>query len=210
MDPVSAAAVASTAGSAGTAASTAAIASAGASSAQAAMLAAQTAGFGAYGTGLTMQALGATTTGSMVAGLGSMSLGTLMSGASLGLNVLSGVQAAGAARTAAAQEAEGLKAQAFQESLKANEESILRRERLLKAISSQAAAAGAGGAAGGSAQALQLESIAAFEREQRAADIMQQTREDIYKRRVAGTLEGGRQAARGELLTTATKLAEIG
>jgi hypothetical protein len=189
MDPASAATLFSTAG--------------GASSAQATMLAAQTAEFGLAGTALTQQAL--------MAGMApTMSLGSLMSGASLGLNVLSGVQAAGAARTAAAQEAEGLKAQAFQESLKANEESILRRERLLKAISSQAAAAGAGGAAGGSAQALQLESIAAFEREQRSADIMQQTREDIYKRRVAGTLEGGRQAARGELLTTATKLAEIG
>lgn len=208
MDPVSAAAVASSAG--GTAASTAAIASAGASATQAAMLASQVAGFGAYGTGLTMSALGSTTTGSMVAGLGSMSLGTLMSGASLGLNVLSGLQAAGAAKTAAAYEAEGLKAQAFQEGLKAEEESILRRERLLKALSSQAAAGGAAGAAGGSAQALQLQSIAEYEREQRSADIMAQTREDIYKRRVAGTLYGGKQAARGELLTTATKLAEIG
>jgi hypothetical protein len=209
MDPVSASAVAAST-TAGTTAATGAYMAAGAGASQAAMLAAQTAGFGAYGTGLTMQALGATTTGSMVAGLGSMSLGTLMSGASLGLNVLSGLQAAGAAKTAAAYEAEGLKAQAFQEGLKAEEESILRRERLLKALSAQSAAGGAAGAAGGSAQALQLQSIAEYEREQRSADIMAQTREDIYKRRVAGTLYGGKEAARGELLTTATKLAEIG
>lgn len=209
MDPVSATAAASAA-SAGSAASTAAIASAGASAAQASMLASQVAGFGAYGTGLTMSALGATTTGSMVAGLGSMSLGTLMSGASLGLNVLSGMQAAGAAKTAAAYEAEGLKAQAYQESLKAGEESILRRERLLKALAAQSVTGGAAGAAGGSAEALRLTSIKEFEREQQAANVMQETQQDIYKRRVAGTMYGGKQAARGELLTTATKLAEIG
>lgn len=208
MDPVSAAVVASSAGT--TAASTAAIATAGASTAQAAMLASQVAGFGAYGTGLTMSALGATTTGGLVSGLGSMSLGTLMSGASLGLNVLSGMQAAGAAKTAAAYEAEGMKAQAFQEQLKGGEESILRRERLLKALAAQSVTAGAGGAAGKTPASVQLESIAEFSREQRSADLMAQTQQDIYKRRIAGTLEGGRQAARGELLTTATKLAEIG
>ena len=142
--------------------------------------------------------------------LGGLSMGTLMTAGSLGLNVLSGVQAARAAEQSAELQAQGMQAQAFQEGLKAEEESILRRERLLKAMAAQNVAGGAAGVSGGSAEALQLESLKEFEREQRSADLMARTQQDIYRRKAAGTIAGGRQAARGELLTTATRLAEIG
>lgn len=214
MDPVSASAAAASA-TAGTTAATGAYMAAGAGAAQASMLAAQTAGFGLAGTASTLSALGAPTMAGFASGLGSIgtglgSLGTLASYASLPLTVISGVQASRAAEESAALQAQGMQAQAFQEGLKAEEESILRRERLLKAMAAQNVAGGAAGVSGGSAEALQLESLKEFEREQRSADLMARTQQDIYRRKAAGTMAGGRQAARGELLTTATKLAEIG
>jgi hypothetical protein len=207
MDPVSAAAAsAATAGT--TAAATGAYMAAGAGAAQASMLAAQTAAFGAAGTASTLGALGAPTMASAFSSLGT--IGGLMSKAALPLNILSGVQAARSESQAAALQAQGMQAQAFQEGLKAEEQSILRRERLLKTLAAQRVAGGAGGTSGGSAEALELSSLQDYEREQRSADLMARTEQDIYKRKVAGTLKSGEMAARGQLLTTATKLAEIG
>ena len=207
MDPVSAAA-ASAATTAGTTAATGAYMAAGAGASQAAMLAAQTSGFGLAGTASTLSALGAPTMASMTTGLGS--LGSLMSAAALPLGIVSGVQTARMAAKSAELQAQGMEAQAFQEGLKAEEASIMRRERLLKSLASQNVAAGASGAAGVTTEALQLESLQEFQKEQRSADLMSRTQQDIYRRKVAGTREGGRQAGRSELLTTATRLAEIG
>lgn len=207
MDPVSAAAAASaTAGT--TAAATGAYMAAGAGATQASMLAAQTAAFGTAGTAATLGALGAPTMASAFTGLGT--LGGLMGQAGLPLNVLSGVQAARAAGQSAELQAQGMEAQAFQEGLKAEEQSIMRRERLLKSLAAQNVAAGASGAAGVTTEALQLESLKEFQKEQRSADLMTRTQQDVYRRKIAGTRRGGREAALGEVLTTATKLAEIG
>jgi hypothetical protein len=214
MDPVSAAA-ASAATTAGTTAATGAYMAAGAGAAQASMLAAQTAGFGLAGTASTLGALGAPGMAGAVSGLSSIgaglgSLGTVMSYASLPLTIYSGVQSAKAEGRAAELQAQGMQAQSFQEGLKAEEEAILRRERLIKALASQSAAGGAAGVSGGSAEALQLTSLQDFEREQRSANLMTRTQQDIYRRKIAGTLEAGGMAKRGELLSTATKLTEIG
>lgn len=197
MDPVSAAAVASTAGTAGTAATL----GMGASAASAAA-AASTAAAGGFTFGTTAAASGGLFSG--------MSMGSLMSYASLGTSVLSGMQQASAYKTSAELEARGMQAQAFQEQLKAGEESIQRRERLLKALASQSVEGGAAGVSGGSAEALQLQSVQDFEREQRSADLMAQTQQDIYRRKIGGTLKSGGQKATGALLTTATELASIG
>jgi len=200
MDPVSAAAVAS----AGTA---------GATAATAGGLYAGTAGMTAA-SGLAASSLavpGTLAAGGAAGGLfGGLSMGTLMTAGSLGLNVLSGIQAANAEGRAAELQAQGMQAQSFQEGLKAEEEAILRRERLIKALASQSAAGGAAGVSGGSAEALQLTSLQDFEREQRSANLMSRTQQDIYRRKIAGTLEAGGMAKRGELLSTATKLTEIG
>jgi hypothetical protein len=201
MDPVSAAA-ASAATTAGTTAATGAYMAAGAGATQASMLAAQTAGFGMAGTASTLSALGAPGMASVASGLGS--LGGLMAYASPLAAIGSGLYAAKSASEQAELQAQGMQAQAFQEGLKAEEESIMRRERLLKALASQNVASGASGAAGITAGALQLESL------KESADLMARTQQDIYRRKVSGALKAGTQAARGELLTTATNLADIG
>ena len=195
MDPVSAAAATSaTAGTAATAGG----------------LYAGTAGMTAAST-LAATAPTAFTFGTTAAGTAGLFGGlTAMEGLQLGGTLLSGVQAAGAAQTSAELQAQGMQAQAFQEGLKAEEESIMRRERLLKALASQNVAAGASGAAGITTEALQLESLKEFQKEQRSADLMARTQQDIYRRKAAGTIRGGREAATGELLTTATRLADIG
>jgi hypothetical protein len=207
MDPISAAA-ASAATTAGTTAATGAYMAAGAGAAQASMLAAQTAGFGMAGTASTLSALGAPGMASVASGLGS--LGGLMAYASPIATIGSGLYSAQMAGKSAELEAQGMQAQAFQEGLKAEEESIMRRERLLKALASQNVASGASGAAGITAGALQLESMKEFQKEQRSADLMARTQQDIYRRKVSGRLSRGTAEARGELLTTATNLAEIG
>jgi len=207
MDPVSAAA-ASAATTAGTTAATGAYMAAGAGASQAAMLAAQTSGFGLAGTASTLGALGAPGMASVASGLGS--LGGLMAYASPLAAIGSGLYAAKSASEQAELQAQGMQAQAFQEGLKAEEESIMRRERLLKALASQNVASGASGAAGITAGALQLESLQEFQKEQKSADLMARTQQDIYRRKVSGALKAGTQAARGELLTTATNLADIG
>lgn len=135
---------------------------------------------------------------------------TAMQALSFGTTLLSGIQQGRMAEASAKTQAEGMKAQAYQEKLKAAEEGNIRRERLLKALSSQRAAAGASGATGGSVAATQLESVSEFQKEQGMADLMANTTQSIYKQKISGALAEGKAAKRGALLSTAVDLTSIG
>lgn len=127
-----------------------------------------------------------------------------------GISLLSGVASGFQQKAAYAQQAEGAKAQAYQEKLKAQEEGNLRRERLLKALAAQSAMAGAGGVTGGTTAALALESTEAFKREQASADVMAQAEQRRLANEAKGYRKQGQAALTGSLLSTGTQLASIG
>jgi len=200
-DPVSAAALFQTVGGAG--------------ATQAGMLAAQTAAFGAAGTGATLSALGAAGTGGLISGgatlFGGMGgMGGLMQGASLASSVFGNMSAGRQAEYAAQAQAQGVKAQAYQQGLKAEEESIMRRERLLKAMSQQGAYTGAAGVRGGSVDALRLESIDQYRREQQSADAMASLDQDMFGRDAVAITQRGKAEKRQSYMKGITSLLEIG
>lgn len=107
-------------------------------------------------------------------------------------------------------QAEGMKAQAYQEKLRAQEEGNLRRERLLKALAAQNVRAGALGISGGSVQGVALESTQAFEREQSAASLMSNLEQSRLREGAKQARRQGNLRAGTSLLSTGTQLASIG
>jgi len=151
--------------------------------------------------------------GGMTAGAAAYTAGGIMSGlstAATGLSLLSGVAGITQQQAAYKQQAEGAKAQAYQEKLKAQEDANLRRERLLNALAAQNVQAGAGGVTGGTTAALALESTQAYQREQASADVMGQAAQDKYRSDVAGYKTQGKAAMAKGLLSMGTQLASIG
>ena len=132
--------------------------------------------------------------------------GGILTGVSLISNIAAGRQQ----QAAFQQQAEGVKAQAHQEKLRAQEESNLRRERLLNALAAQNVRAGAAGVKGGTTEALKLESTEAYEREQFGADVTGQAKQSGYARQAEGLRQSGKQSFRKSLLQTGMQLAEIG
>lgn len=127
-----------------------------------------------------------------------------------GVSLLSGVMGGIQQQAAYKQQAEGAKAQAYAEKLKAQEEGNLRRERLLKALAAQNVQAGAGGVTGGTTAALALESTEAYKREQQSADVMAQSTQQRLRNDASGYRQQGKAALYGSLLSTGTQLASIG
>ena len=147
------------------------------------------------------------------AGAAAVKAGAVMGGistAATGLSLLSGVAGIAQSQAAYKQQAEGAKAQAYQEKLKAQEDANLRRERLLNALAAQNVQAGAGGVTGGTTAALALESTQAYQREQASADVMGQAAQDKYRSDVAGYKTQGKAAMAKGLLSMGTQLASIG
>ncbi len=127
-----------------------------------------------------------------------------------GVSMLSGIQAGRQQEAAYRQQAEGVKEQAHMEKLKAQEESNLRRERLLNALAAQNVRSGAGGVKGGTVEQMKLQSTEEFEKEQMGADVMSQAKQSGYSREISGLQSQGKQAYRKSLISTATQLASIG
>lgn len=127
-----------------------------------------------------------------------------------GVNLIGNLSGAYGASYAADTEAEGIKAQAYQEKLKAGEEANLRRERLLKALSAQNVYSGASGVSGGSAEALQLQSIGEFRKEQQGASLMSSLYQSEADRSASATKSIGRQQATQSLLKFGTQFAGVG
>lgn len=127
-----------------------------------------------------------------------------------GISLISGVAGGFQQRNAYIQQANGVKAQAQQEKLKAQEEGNLRRERLLKALAAQNVQAGAGGVRGGTTEQLRLESISEYQKEQKSADLMAELSQEKLRRDASGARKQGSAALTGSLLSTGTQLASIG
>ncbi len=155
---------------------------------------------------------GGMTSGAAAVQAGSLmsTVGTVASVVSAGAGILGGVQSAQHQKYAADVSAEGMKAQAHQEKLRAQEEGNLRRERLLKALASQSAYAGAGGVKGSTTEALKLESVKDFQREQQGADLMTGLEQSRLTSGAAATKKAGKYQRTGSLLKLGSQLAEIG
>lgn len=139
-----------------------------------------------------------------------ISVGGALSGAMTGMSLLGDIQSGYQQEAAFKQQAEGVKEQAQMEKLKSQEQSNLRRERLLNALAAQNVKAGAGGVKGGTTEALRLQSTESFQKEQAGADVYSQAKQAGFKREAGGLVSQGKQARRKSLISTATKLAEIG
>lgn len=126
------------------------------------------------------------------------------------LTVASAVYSGAQQKKAAGIQAEGVKEQAHMEKLKSQEESNLRRERLLNALAAQSARGGAGGTKGGTAEALKLQSVSDFNKEQGAADVYGASTQSVYSRKASGLRAQGQQAMNKSLLSAATSLASTG
>lgn len=127
-----------------------------------------------------------------------------------GVSMLQSVKSGYAQEAAMKAQAQGVKEQANMEKLKAQEESNLRRERLLNALAAQNVKAGAGGVKGGTTEQLKLQSTKEFEREQEGADLMSQAQQSGLERKAAGMQAQGKQMRRQSLISTGLKMAEIG
>ena len=143
------------------------------------------------------------------AGLSAATAGTIASGITQGFGLLSALGSAQQQAYSAQAQAEGVKAQAYQERLKAQEEGNLRRERLLRALASQNVMAGAGGLSGGSVEALRLQSVSDFSKEQRASDVQAGLQQDIYSQRASSMIRAGKQARTASLLSLGQRISEI-
>lgn len=115
------------------------------------------------------------------------------------------------------QEREGLKEQAHIEKLKAQEESNLRRERLLNALAAQNVRAGAAGIKGGTVEQMRLQATEQYEQEQAGADLMTEFGQTALERRgkameskASGLRSQGKQAQRGALASTGLTLLKTG
>ncbi len=143
---------------------------------------------------------------------GSGTLGSFLTskGASLAMSGASTLMQAKLAGDSADAQAAGLQRKALMEGLQAEEQSILRRERLIKALSAQGAQAGASGVRGGSVEALKETSITEFKREQKSADLMASINQSASQRAASSVKKGGKYQAAGTLLSYGQRLAEIG
>jgi hypothetical protein len=139
-----------------------------------------------------------------------MTVGGLASGAMTGFSLLQGIQSGFQQEAGFKQQAEGVKEQAHMEKIKAQEESNLRRERLLNALAAQNVQAGAGGVKGGTTEALKLQSTDEYGKEQAGADLYSSAKQSGYKRQAEGLVQQGKTAKRKALISTATQLASIG
>lgn len=124
--------------------------------------------------------------------------------------VVSSLMAAQAAKDAGKMQASGIAEQAKMEKMRAKDEGIARRERLLNALSAQSAQAGAGGVRGGSFEQVQQQSMKDYAAEKQSADVYGAAVQSGAKRNAAGAIRQGRYRAVGSLLQTGTALAEIG
>lgn len=147
------------------------------------------------------------------AGVSAATAATVATGASYamtGISLMQGIQSGRQQEAAMRTQAEGVKEQAHMEKLRAQEESNIRRERLLNALAAQNVRAGAGGVKGSTTEQLRLQSIEAYEREQEGADFMASATQSGMERKAEGLVKQGKQAYRKSLMDTATKLASIG
>jgi hypothetical protein len=124
--------------------------------------------------------------------------------------VVSSLMSMQQAQKAAGLQAAGIKEQAQMEKLRANDEGIARRERLLNALAAQTAQAGAGGVTGGSLQQVQEKSVKDYTAEQKSADVYGAAVQSGARRNAAGAIKQGRYRAVGSLLSAGTALSEIG
>ena len=113
-------------------------------------------------------------------------------------------------KLAGKQEQYAYEQQAEQAELKAGEESNLRRERLLKALSAQNLASGASGAVGGSTKNLQFQSVKEYEKEQKMAGIYSEQTAAALRDKGSYAKTAGDYRATGSLLSAATKFVDIG
>jgi len=127
-----------------------------------------------------------------------------------GATVVSSLMAMQQQQKAAGLQAQGIKEQAQMEKLRASDEGIARRERLLNALAAQSAQAGAGGVTGGSLQQVQAQSVSDYAAEQKSADVYGAAKQSGAQRNAAGAIQQGRYRAMGSLLSAGTALAEIG
>lgn len=124
--------------------------------------------------------------------------------------VITSLLAASAHKDAAGMQASGINEQAKMEKLRAKDEGIARRERLLNALAAQNAQAGAGGVRGGSLEQVQSQSIKDYSAEKKSADVYGEAVQSGAKKNAAGVIRQGRYRAVGSLLQAGTALTEIG
>lgn len=155
-------------------------------------------------TATTAATAGAASTAGLFGSAGSMSLLQTMGTLS---KVGSAVSMVGAGKA----DDQTMKFQVEQEKMRAKEEAIGRRERLLDALSKQSARVGAAGITSiGTPQNIQATDIARFEQEDLAAGVSSRTQQNIYKQRGKSAKSGARVGAGISLLSAGTDLYKIG
>lgn len=154
-----------------------------------------------------------TSVGGLTQGAAAVKAGSIMSGVStaatyggMGMSLLSGIQQ----NKAYAAQATGVKEQQYAEKLKAQEEGNLRRERLLDALAAQNVRSGVSGVGGETPSQIALQSVEEYEKEQLASDVMYGAKQRSLSRQADAYKSQGKSALGKSLLSTATKLEEIG
>lgn len=111
-------------------------------------------------------------------------------------------------RDAAKQEEYNLQRQAEQESLAAENEEIIRRERLNKVLAANVASAAAGNIEG-SGQAISLQSARKASSSEGAESLSDRLRQDLLRREGKAAAAAGKRQATSTLLTGGARVAQL-
>jgi len=117
----------------------------------------------------------------LAGGMGATGGGSLLGMAFKGVSLLSSFMSARAQANAGIMQQYQYEQQAKLEEVRANEESIGRREKLIEALAMQNAKVGAGGVGGTTPLTVQLEDMRQFEREDFAQDTVSKMRQEQYR-----------------------------
>jgi hypothetical protein len=112
-------------------------------------------------------------------------------------------------REAGKQQQYNLDRQAEQEGLAAENEEIVRRERLNKVLAANVVSASASGNIEGSGQAISLESARKASSSEGAASLSDRLRQDLLKREGKAAASAGKRQAASTLLSGASRTAKL-
>ena len=168
-------------------------------------LATTAAGVGAAALPSTMAAVGSGVAGGTAAGAGAFSLPSLVQAASGLSSVMGSVQQ----RNAGIEQGYALEAAQKQEGIRARDEGIVRRERLLNTLASQNARVGASGVNGASSNNVGLTDIDSFRMEQDTADLSTKLNQKNMLAQAKSARKGGKMGGLVSLINSGVDMEKI-